>query len=59
MLDRDVELINIARIDLLKGRVNADLDSLSKILMDNYNNKFECEIESTYAEDSICPLIKS
>ena len=55
MIDRDVELINIARIDLLKGRVNADLDSLSKILIDNYYNKFECEIESTYAEDSICP----
>ena len=55
MLDRDVELINIARIDLLKGRVNADLDSLSKILVDNYNNKIQCEIESTYAEDSICP----
>ena len=55
MLDRDVELINIARIDLLKGRVNVDLDSLSKILIDNYYNKFECEIESTYAEDSICP----
>ena len=43
MLDRDVDLINIARIDILKGRVNADLDSLSKILMDNYNNKFECD----------------
>ena len=34
----------------MKGRVNADLDSLSKILDNNYNNKFECEIESTYAE---------
>ena len=55
MRDRNVDLINIARIDLLKGRVNADLDSLSKILLDNYHNKFECEIESTFSEDSICP----
>jgi len=32
---RDVDVINIARIDLLKGRVDADLDSLSQILLDN------------------------
>ena len=50
MSDRNVELINIAKIDLLKGRVNVDLDSLSKILIDNYCNKFECEVESTYSE---------
>ena len=55
MTDRNVDLINLARIDLLKGRVDADLDSLSKILLDNYHNKFECEIESTFSEDSICP----
>ena len=55
MTDRNVDLINIARIDLLKGRVDADLDSLSKILLNNYHNKFECEIESTFSEDSICP----
>ena len=47
MLDRNVELINIVKVDLLKGRVNADLDSLSKILVDNYHNKFECDIDST------------
>ena len=55
MTNRNVDLINIARIDLLKGRVDADLNSLSKILLDNYHNKFECEIESTFSEDSICP----
>ena len=55
MIDRNVELINIAKIDLLKGRVNSDLDSLSKILLDNYHNRFECEVESTYFEDSVCP----
>ena len=55
MMNRDVELINIAKIDVLKGIVDSDLDSLSKILLDNYYNKFECEIDSTYFEDSICP----
>ena len=39
----------------MKGKVNSDLDSLSKILLDNYHNKFECDIESTFFEDSICP----
>ena len=53
-IDRKVELINIARIDLLKGHTNVDLDSLSKILLDNYDKKFEQEI-GFYYEDSICP----
>ena len=55
MTSRDVELINIAKIDVMKGIVDSDLDSLSKILLDNYHNKFKCEVESTYFEDSICP----
>ena len=51
MTSRNVELINIAKIDVLKGIVDSDLDSLSKILLDNYHNKFECEVDSTYFED--------
>ena len=53
--ERSVELINIAKIDLLKGRINADLDSLARILIANYDNKFDCSVESTSYEDSICP----
>ena len=55
MTHRDVKLITIAKIDIMKGMVDADLNSLSKILLDNYHNRFECEVESTYFEDSICP----
>ena len=55
MTHRDVKLITIAKIDIMKGMVDVDLNSLSKILLDNYHNKFECEVESTYFEDSICP----
>ena len=55
MKNRGVDLINIAKIDLLKGKVDSDLDSLSKILLDNYHNKFEGDIESTFSEDSVCP----
>ena len=55
MLTRNVELINLARIDLLKGRTNTDLDSLSKILRDNYGNRLSHSIDDTSFEDSVCP----
>ena len=55
MKTRNVELINLARIDLLKGKTNTDLDSLSKILRDNYNNKLSYNIDDTSFEDSLCP----
>jgi len=54
-MNRDVELINIARIDLLKGRTNVNLDSLSQILLDNYATKFDKKDLSFYYEDSYCP----
>ena len=41
MKNREVELINIARVDLLKGKTNVNLDSLSQILLDNYATKFD------------------
>ena len=55
MPTRNVELINLARIDLLKGRTNTDLDSLSKILIDNYGNRLSHSIDDTSFEDSVCP----
>ena len=55
MPTRNVELINLARIDLLKGRTNTDLDSLSKILRDNYGNRLSHSIDDTSFEDSVCP----
>ena len=55
MPTRNVELINLARIDLLKGRTNTDLDSLSKILRDNYGNRLSSSIDDTSFEDSVCP----
>ena len=55
MPTRNVELINLARIDLLKGRTNTDLDSLSKILKDNYGNRLSYCVDDTSFEDSVCP----
>ena len=54
MPTRNVELINLARIDLLKGRTNTDLDSLSKILKDNYGNRLSYCVDDTSFEDSVC-----
>ncbi len=54
-MNREVKLINIARIDLLKGKTNADIDALGKILLDNYDTKFEKKDLSFYYEDSYCP----
>ena len=55
MKNRNVDLINIARIDLLKGKTNINLDSLSQILLDNYATKFDKKDLSFYYEDSYCP----
>ena len=54
-MNRNVELINIARIDLLKGKTNVDIDLLSQILLDNYATKFDKKDLSFYYEDSYCP----
>ncbi len=54
-MPRSVDLINLARIDLLKGKSDADLDSLSKILRDNYNNRLLDDVTTSSYEDSYCP----
>ena len=52
MIDRNVELITMAKVELIKGRVTSDLDSLSKILRDNYHNRFECVYRNNYDDSS-------
>ena len=54
-MSRSVDLINLARIDLLKGKSDADLDSLSKILRDNYKNRLLDDVTTSSYEDSYCP----
>ena len=54
-MPRSVDLINLARIDLLKGKSEADLDSLSKILRDNYKNRLLDDVTTSSYEDSYCP----
>jgi len=54
-MPRSVDLINLARIDLLKGKSDADLDSLSKILRDNYKSRLLDDVTTSSYEDSYCP----
>ena len=54
-MTRNVELINIARIDLIKGFINTELDPLIEILLNNYHTKIDSSTDSTRLEDSYCP----
>ncbi len=55
MKDREVELITLAKIDLIKGRSYANLEELSKLLRDNYETKWSEKNTNTRYEDSYCP----
>ena len=55
MQTREVKMFNIARIDLMKGRTNANLDELKDILLANYDNRLSDVIDDTSFEDSVCP----
>ena len=60
MKERNVDLINLDRIDLVKGRSNVDLNQLSKLLLDNYSiNKEMFDLSDRLLanryEDSYCP----
>tara|TARA_Y100001963_G_scaffold65069_1_gene90627 strand:- start:178 stop:705 length:528 start_codon:yes stop_codon:yes gene_type:complete len=55
MTERNVDLINLTKIDLIKGRSNVDLNQLSKLLLDNYSNRMGDSHDSSRYEDSYCP----
>ena len=54
-MTRNVDVITLAQIDLIKGRSNADLDKLTSILLDNYDVKFNDDPTVSISEDSFCP----
>ncbi len=54
-MTRNVNVITLAQIDLIKGRSNADLDKLASILLDNYDVKFNDDPTVSISEDSFCP----
>ena len=60
MKERNVDLINLSSIDLVKGRSNVDLNQLSELLLDNYSNHKELfnlsdRLLANRYEDSYCP----
>ena len=50
-----VETDIIAYIQIIKGKVSADMDKLSKLLWDNYDKKLSKTVSSIRYEDSYCP----
>ena len=51
MIETDI----IAYIQIIKGKINADMDKLSKLLWDNYHNRLSDNVSSIRYEDSFCP----
>lgn len=52
---RELEVLNLVKVDILKGRTTANLDELKDILIANYNNRLSYTIDDSCFEDSICP----
>ena len=54
-MTRNVDVITLAQIDLLKGRSHANMDELATLLLNNYDTKFTDDPTSSISEDSFCP----
>ena len=50
-----VETHTISKIDIIKANISQNLDSLEKLLLDNYSNKWSDYSTDTRNEDSYCP----
>jgi uncharacterized protein (TIGR02466 family) len=55
MLNRDVELITIVKIDVLKGKSFVDLNTLKEIILKESDNKLSNQPYCTRYEDTYCP----
>ena len=54
-IKRELEILNLARVDMLKGETTANLDELKDILIANYDNRLTDIIDDSCFEDSVCP----
>ena len=52
--ERNVEFETIIQVDVIKGKIFTDIDSL-EIVLDNSNRKLSHEILSSRNEDTLCP----
>ena len=57
IMDKKVtaEVRTISQIDIIKAEITQNLDSLEKLLLDNYSNKWSDYSADTRNEDSYCP----
>ena len=52
---RDVKFETIVQVDIIKGKIFTDIDSLLEIILDNSNKKLSHEKLSSRNEDTYCP----
>ena len=45
----------IAYVQIIKGKISSDMDKLSKLLWDHYNDRLSDKVSSIRYEDSFCP----
>ena len=50
-----VESEIIAYVQIIKGKISSDMDKLSKLLCDHYNDRLSDKVSSIRYEDSFCP----
>jgi len=55
MIERNVEFETIVQIDVIKGKIFTDIESLLEIILDNSNKKLSNELLSSRNEDTLCP----
>ena len=51
MIETDI----IAYVQIIKGKISSDMDKLSKLLLDNYDDRLSDKVSSIRYEDSFCP----
>lgn len=53
--ERSVEFETIVQVDVIKGKIFTDIDSLLEIVLDNSNRKLSYKTLSSRNEDTLCP----
>ena len=54
-MNRNVDVLTLAQIDIIKGRSYANMNELATLLLDNYDRKFTDDPTHGISEDSFCP----
>jgi len=55
MINRNIELTTIVKVDIMKGKSSADLTILKDIILKENNNRLSDESHDSRYEDTYCP----